>query len=80
MKFVTQEKLDGVPIRFSTLLIQLLHGLCTTFPYLSYDLLCDMTYDFLLCDCDLCETCDMTLSYTPSCIVSPKEKKKQKEI
>jgi len=43
MKFVTQGKLDGVPVRFFTLLIQLLHGLCTTFPYLSCDLLCNMT-------------------------------------
>jgi len=80
MKFVTQEKLDRVPIRFSILLIQLLHDLCTTFPHLSYDLLCNITHDFLLCDCDLCDTCDMTLSCTPSCIVSPKEKKKQKKI
>ena len=28
---------------FSTLLIQPLYGLCTTFPYLSYDLSCDVT-------------------------------------
>jgi len=32
---------------------------------------------FLSCGCDLCNTCDMTPSYTSSCIVSPKEKKKK---
>jgi len=30
------------PLDFSTLLIQLLHGLCTSFPCLSCDLSCDM--------------------------------------
>ena len=29
---------------------------------------------FLSCDCDICNTCNMTLSHTPPCIVSPKEK------
>jgi len=43
---------------FPTLLIQLLHGLCTTFPHLSCDMLCD------------CDTCDVTLSCTPLCVVS----------
>ena len=46
------------------LLIQLLYGLYTTFPHSS-------------CDCD---TCDMTLSYTPSYVVSPKRKKKKVNI
>jgi len=48
----------------------------------TYHVTCYVTwpYDFLLCDCDLCDTCDMTLSCTSSCIVSPKEKKKEKEI
>jgi len=30
------------PLDFSTLLIQLLHGLCTSFPCLSCDLSCDV--------------------------------------
>ena len=47
---------------FST---QLLHGLCTTFPYLMW-----LSY-FFSCDCD---TCDVTLSHTPSCVVKKKKR------
>jgi len=36
--------------------------------------------DFLSCDHDTCDTCDMTLSHTLSYIVSPKEKKKKRNI
>ena len=39
---MTQRELNRVPVRFSTLLIQLLHGLCTTFPHLSCDPSCDI--------------------------------------
>jgi len=41
-----QGELDRVSIIFCILLIQLLHGLCTTFPHSSYDLSCD--YDTFL--------------------------------
>ena len=34
-------------------------------------------HDFLSCDCN---TCDITLSHTPFCIVSPKEKKMKRNI
>ena len=37
---------------------------------------CDMTHDIPSYDCDLYDTCDVTLSCTPSCVISPKEKKK----
>jgi len=54
------------------LLIQLLHSLCAIFPYSSCDSIHVITpYDILICDCD-----HVTFSYTPSCIVSPKRKKK----
>ena len=36
--------------------------------------------DFLSCDHDTCDTCDITLSHTLSYIVSPKEKKKKRNI
>ena len=55
------------------LLIQLLHGLCTTFPQLSYDfILCDVTVWHLFCD----------VWHFPAllpCVVSPKEKEKEKK-
>jgi len=54
---------------FCTLLIQLLHGLCTTFPYSSCDLSCDITLTY-----------DMW--YFPTllpCVVSPNVKRKEKK-
>ena len=55
-----------------TLLIQLLHDLCTTFPWLSYDLICVMS----ACDIWLCH---VTLSHTPSLYSKSKRKRKKKE-
>ena len=68
---IWQRELNRVPIRFSILLIQLLYSLCTTFPCLSCDLLYDVMWccDFLSCDYD---TCNITLSHAPFCIVSPR--------
>ena len=72
-----QRELDRVPIRFSTLLIQLLHGLCTTFPCLS----CDPSCDVMWCDCDYVTLCDVILSHTPLCSKSKiKEKKRNINI
>ena len=39
---IDKENLIEFPLDFSTLLIQLLHGLYTTFPYLSCDPSCDI--------------------------------------
>ena len=61
-----------------TLLIQLLHGLCTTFPWLLYDLiLCDITLWHHSCDMWLCH---VTLSCTPSLYSKSKRKRKEKNI
>ena len=65
---IWQRELDRVSVRFSTLLIQLLHGLCTTFPCLSCDLSCDI--NVMWC-CDLL-SCGMTLSCTSFCVISPR--------
>ena len=55
---------------FCILLIQLLHGLCTTFPWLSCD--------FILCDVTLWH-CHVTLSCTPSLCSKSKRKRKEKK-
>ena len=65
---IWQRELDRVSVRFSTLLIQLLHGLCTTFPCLSCDLSCDI--NVMWC-CDLL-SCGMTLFCTSFCVISPR--------
>jgi len=39
---IDKENSIEFPLDFSILLIQLLHGLCSTFPHLSCDLSCDI--------------------------------------
>ena len=74
-----QGELNRVSIRFFILLIQLLHGLCTVFPHLSCDIMwCDIVTSYFMW-LWLCDTCDMTLSYTPFYVVSPREKRKKKK-
>ena len=67
---VDKKNLMEFLLDFSILLVQLLHGLCTVFPHPS----CDINVTWC------CDTCDVTLSCTPSCVVSPKEKKKKRNI
>ena len=70
---INKENLIESPLDFPTLLIQLLHGLCTTFPHLSCDTVtsCHVTVT--------CDTCDVTLSHTPFCVVQEERKRKRKE-
>ena len=45
----------------------------------NYYMVCVLLSHTPSCDCDLCDTYDMTLSHTPSCIVSSKVKVKEKK-
>jgi len=63
-----QKELDGVSVISYILLIQLLHGLCTTLPCSS----CDMTLWLWHL------WCDTFLHFL--CVVSPREKKKKRNI
>ena len=74
-----QGELNGVPIRFCTLLIQLLYGLCTNFPHLSCDSICDHVTS-LPAMWLWHVTCDMWyFSILLPCVVSPNKKRKEKK-
>ena len=80
-----QRELNRVLIRFSILLIQLLHGLCTTFPYSSCDPSCDIIWCDAVTSCHVTVTiwhlwCD-TFLYSLLCSkFKIKEKKKKRNI
>ena len=69
---INKENSIESPLDFPTLLIQLLHGLCTTFPHLSCDTVTSchvvVTMWHLWCD-----------TFPHSLLCSPREKKKKKK-
>ena len=67
-KPLQQGELDRVSVRFYILLIQLLYGLCATFPWSS----CDLIHVTVMCDTLLHLA---LLSY----VVSPNMKRKEKK-
>jgi len=80
-----QRELDRVPVRFSILLIQLLYGLCTSFPHLSCDLSCNIMWCYTVTSCHVTVTVwhlwHNTFLHLLLCSKSKiKEKKKKRNI